>query len=85
VTERREKRMLLAIKEAQPAVPQTVRIENVKVPKMTKNEDAEIFIKLFEAALNDNGIREDKWKEKLHAALDTTSKLKVKGVITDHT
>ena len=76
--------MILALKESQPAIPQTVHINNVKLPKMSEGEDVEIFVELFEAALADNGITEDKWKGKLHAALDTTSKLKVRDVITDH-
>ena len=69
--------LILALKESQPAIPQTVHINNVKLPKMSEGEDVEIFVELFEAALADNGITEDKWKVKLHAALDTTSKLKV--------
>ena len=46
-------------------------------------ENAEVFIDLFEAALTDNDIDEGKWKAKLHAALDTASKLKVRDLITD--
>ena len=31
-------------------------MQNVKLPRMTKGEDVEIFIELFEAALLDNDI-----------------------------
>ena len=75
--------MILALREAQPAVPQTVHISNVKLPKMVENEDVEIFIELFEAAMTDGNIPHDSWKSKLHAALDTASKLKVRDTITD--
>ena len=76
--------MILALREAQPAIPQTVHINNVKLPKMTEGEDVEIFIELFEAAMTDGNIPQDKWKSRLHAALDTTSKLKVRDIITDY-
>ena len=82
--DRETRDMLAALKDSMPTVPQTVHIENVKLPKMNEGEDAVIFVELFEAALTDNGITEDKWKGKLHAALDTTSKLKVRNIITDH-
>ena len=76
--------MILALREAQPAIPQTVHINNVKLPKMTEGEDVEIFIELFEAAMTDGNIPQDRWKSRLHAALDTTSKLKVQDIITDY-
>ena len=50
---------------------------------MTEGEDVEIFIELFEAALLDNDIDDGKWRGKLHTALDTASKLKVRDLITD--
>ena len=79
----RETKILLALKEAQPAVPQTVHIENVKFPKMKEGEDVEVFVELFEAAMRDGNIPEDRWKSKIHAALDTTAKLLVRDVITN--
>ena len=81
----REERLLLALKNAQPVVPQMVHIQNIKLPRMTENEDVEVFIELFEAALIDNDIDHDKWKGKLHTALDTASKLKVRDLIIDRT
>ena len=75
--------MITALKDSIPAGPQTVHIQNVKLPRMTEGEDAEVFIDLFEVALTDNDIDEGKWKAKLHAALDTASKLKVRDLITD--
>ena len=81
--DRETRQMITALKDSIPAVPQTVHIQNIKLPKMTEGDDAETFIDLFEAALTDNDIDEAKWKAKLHAALDTTSKLKVRDLITD--
>ena len=79
----REERLLLALREAQPVVPQTVHIESVKLPKMKEDEDVEVFVELFEAAMRDSNIPDNRWKSKLHAALDTTAKLTVRDVITD--
>ena len=81
--DRETRQMIMALKDSIPAGPQTVHIQNVKLPRMTEGEDAEVFIDLFEAALTDNDIDEGKWKAKLHAALDTASKLNVRDLITD--
>ena len=75
--------MLLALKEAQPAVPQTVHLESTKLPKMTDGEDVASFIELFEAAMEDNRIPPEQWKAKVHAALDSKTKLKVRDTITN--
>ena len=75
--------MILALREAQPAVPQTVYIDNTKLPKMTDGEDIETFLELFEAAMEDNNIPQAKWKGKVHAALDSETKLKIRDIIRD--
>ena len=80
----REDRLLLAIKEAQPAVPQTVQIHSCKLPKMKEGEDITSFIELFEAALQDYNIPHDQWKARVHNALDTPTKLRVRDTITNH-
>ena len=82
-TERREAKLLLALKEAQPVVPQTVHITGTKLPKMTEGEDLTTFIELLEAAMEDNHIPPDQWKAKVHAALDSVTKLKVRDTITN--
>ena len=75
--------MILALREAQPAVPQTVYIDNTKLLKMTDGEDIETFLELFEAAMEDNHIHQAKWKGKVHAALDSETKLKIRDIIRD--
>ena len=77
--------MILALREAQPAVPQTVLIENNKLPKMTVGEDVEVFIDLFEAAMEDNNVPPAKWRAKLHAALDSEMKMKIRDLMRDTT
>ena len=54
-TERREDKLLLALKEAQPAVPQTVHLDNTKLPTMTKGDDIDLFIEMFESAMRVGG------------------------------
>ena len=81
--EQRETKLLIALKEAQPVVPQTVHLDNTKLPTMSKGEDVELFIELFETALTVGGVPEGKWVAKLHAALDTDTKLAIKGTITN--
>ena len=53
--EQREIKLLLALKVAQPAVPQTVHLDNTKLPTMSKGEDVELFVELFETALTVGG------------------------------
>ena len=81
--DRETKEMIQAIREAQPAVPQTVYIENTKLPNMSEGEDIEVFLDLFEVAMTDNNIPEAKWRGKMHASLDTETKLKVRDLIRD--
>ena len=67
---RREERMMLALRAAQPAVPQTVTIVNHKFPEMKEGEEIDTFIAIFAAALRANNIPEDLWKAKLHSHLN---------------
>ena len=82
--QRREEKLWLAIKEAQPAVPQTVQLNSCKLPKMKEGEDITSFMEMFEAALYDFKIPQTQWKARVHTALDTPTKLRVRDVITDH-
>ena len=79
----REAKLLLALKEAQPAVPQTVHLDNIKLPTMNKGEDVEVFVELFETAMRVGEVPEAKWTSKLHAALDMDTKLTLKEVMTN--
>ena len=78
----REVKLLATLKAAQPAVPQTVHLDSTKLPTMTKGEDIELFIELFESALSAGGVPPEKWVPKLHASLDTDTKLSIKETIT---
>ena len=80
----REEKLLMAIKEAQPAVPQTVHLNSCKLPKMKEGKDITSFIEMFEAALQDFDIPQAQWKARVHTALDTATKLRVRDTITDH-
>ena len=80
---RREDRLVAAMKDNMPAIPQTVHISSTKLPKMTEGEDLQSFIELFEAAMEDNRIPPEQWKAKVHAALDSSTKLKVRDTITN--
>ena len=82
-TEEREAKLLLALKEARPVVPQTVHLTGTKLPRLTEVEDVTTFIELLEAAMVDNQIPPDQWKAKVHATLDTATKLKVRDTITN--
>ena len=82
-TEKREERLLVALKEAQPVVPQTVHLDNTKLPTMAKGDDINLFIEMFESAMRVGKVPEDKWMSKLHAALDMDTKLTIKEVITN--
>ena len=81
--EEREAKLLATLKEAQPAIPQTVHLDNTKLPSMVKGEDLETFIDLFESALTVGAVPENKWVVKLHSALDTETKLSIKDTITN--
>ena len=43
----------------------------------------EVFLDMFEAALVDNNVPENKWRGKVHACVDTATKLKVRDLIKD--
>ena len=47
--------MLATLKAAQPAIPQTVHLDSTKLPVMSKGEDLELFLELFESALTAGG------------------------------
>ena len=79
----REANLIRTLKEAQPAIPQTVHLDNTRLPSMVKGEDLELFIELFESALTAGAVPENKWVAKLHAALDSDSKLAIKDIITN--
>ena len=81
----REEKLLIALRDTQPAVPQTVFIGSTKLPKMAEGEDVQTFIELFEAAMSDNKVPPEQWKGKIHAALDSQTKLRVRDIITDVT
>ena len=76
--EEREHKMIMALKEAKPGV------ETTRFPTMAKGDDIEPFLELFETALTVGNIPEGKWLPKLHAALDTDTKLTVREVFTNH-
>ena len=78
----REIQLIATLKAAQPAIPQTVYLENTKLPSMSKGEDVEMFLELFESALIAGNVPEDKWVQKLHAALDSSTKLTIRDTIT---
>ena len=62
---RRQERLLTTLKEAQPVVPQTITIQNHKLPEMKEGEDMELYVAMFEAALRSNNIPQAQWKNKL--------------------
>ena len=51
VAAEREVQLIATLKAAQPAVPQTVHLESTKLPVVTKGEDVQVFLELFESAL----------------------------------
>ena len=53
---KKEECMLIALREAQPVVPQTVTIQNQTLPKMTDQEEVETIVVMFEAALRTNNV-----------------------------
>ena len=79
--ERTEERLLIALKEAQPAVPQTVTIVNQKLPDMREGEQIETFLGMFEAALRASNVPLDQWCAKLRTHLNPTTKLRIQDTI----
>ena len=82
VAAEREVQLIATLKAAQPVVPQTVYLENTKLPVMSKGEDVELFLELFESALLAGNVPDDKWVQKLHAALDSATKMTIRETIT---
>ena len=72
---------MLALKEAQPVVPQTVTIVNQKLPDMKEGEEIETFLGMLEAALRASKVPETQWCAKLHAHLNPSTKLKIQDTI----
>ena len=82
---RRETRMLIALQAAQPAVPQTVTIQNHKLPEMREGEDMDqMFVAMFEAALRSNDIPQAQRKGKFHCHITFKAKIKIQCTIQDH-
>ena len=79
----REVQLIATLKAAQPTIPQTVYLDNTKLPSMSKGEDVEMFLELFESALVAGNVPEDKRVQKLHAALDSSTKLAIRDTITN--
>ena len=79
----REVQLLATLRAVQPAVPQTIHLDNTKLPRMEPGEDIQVFLELFESALVAGNVPHDKWLAKLHSALNTETKLAVKETITN--
>ena len=75
---------MIALRAAQPAVPQTVAILNHKLPEMKDSEEIEIFVAMFEAALRTNDIPQAQWKAKLHSHLTPKAKVRKQSTIQDY-
>ena len=78
-----EERLLTALREAQPVVPQTITIQNHKLSEMKEGDDAELFVTMFEAALRSNNVPHAQWKNKLHAHVSLKSEARIQSVILD--
>ena len=74
---RREESMILALKAAQPAVPQTVTVVNHELPRMKDGEDIDTLVAMFEAALRANNVPDTLWKAKLHSHRNMKTKLRI--------
>ena len=83
VAAEREVQLIATLKAAQPVVPQTIHLDNTKLPVMEKGEDVQLFLELFESALTAGRVPVDKWLPKLHASLNTETKLAIKEDITN--
>ena len=75
--EERQLELLAQLKEAQPAVPQQVTINQHKLPLMTKEDDLEIFVRQLEVALRTERIEQGKWKQSLLSQLTLEAKERV--------
>ena len=81
---RREEKLMTTLREAHPAVPQTITIKNHKLPHMKEREDAELFVAMFEAALRSNNVPQGQWKNNVHANLSLKSKARIQSAIQDN-
>ena len=57
-------------------------MDNCKLPTMSKGEEVDLFIELFESALVVEKVPKEKWLGKLHSALNSETKALVKDTIT---
>ena len=76
-------KLLVTLKEAQPAVPQKVTINSNRLPVMKDHDDIEIFIPQFEAALISMKVPRDEWKGYIHSQVTAEPKEKVMHLLTD--
>ena len=53
------------LKEAQPAGPQQVMVQNHKIQVMTKGDEIDTFVKKLQVAMRAARIPVDKWKQSL--------------------
>ena len=83
--EERQIRLLTQLKEAQPAVPQQVHINQHKLPLMTDKDDVEVFLRQLEIGLRTSRIPQDKWKQYLLSQLTLDAKEMVVHLLEDET
>ena len=72
--EERQARLIQQLKEAQPAIPQTIQINQHKLPVMTDKDDVENFIGQLEIALRTGNVPRDNWKQHLLSQLTVSVK-----------
>ena len=75
--------LITTLKEAQPAVPQRITINNHKVPQMKEGDNLESFIYQLEAALLSLKIPRDEWRPYIHSQITIEAKDKVMYLLTD--
>ena len=79
--ERREARLLITLKEAQPAVPQHVNIKKLELPKMRDKDDPETLMKYLEVALTTSKIPREELKDYVQPQLTLEAGEKILGVL----
>jgi len=75
--EERQTRLIQQLRESQPVVPQTIHVNQHKLPKMMDTDDVDIFLRQFEVSLRTANIPENKWKENLLSQLTLRAKEQV--------
>ena len=75
--------MLQQLREAQPAVPQSVNINNQTLPIMSDKDNVEEFITHLEIAMTSANTPRDKWKQHILAQLTLAAKLRVINLFED--